>query len=70
MSEINVIKLVNNNGMEVNILNLGATVSSIKLPVNGELKEMTATYENVEDFKSDPFVLLKVSFQLMVSNIH
>lgn len=57
MSEINVIKLVNNNGMEVNILNLGATVSSIKLPVNGELKEMTATYENVEDFKSDPFYI-------------
>mgnify|MGYP003388190355 CR=1 FL=1 len=57
MNKINVITLVNNNGMEVDILNLGATVSSIKLPVNGELKEMTVTYENIEDFASDPFYI-------------
>lgn len=57
MDEINVIKLKNNNDMEVDILNLGATVASIKFPVNGELKEMTVTYDNVDDFKQDTFYI-------------
>ena len=57
MSEINVIKLKNNNDMEVDILNLGATVASIKFPVNGELKEMTVTYDNVDEFKQDTFYI-------------
>lgn len=57
MSVINVIKLKNSNNMEVDILNLGATVASIKFPVNGELKEMTVTYDNVDDFKQDTFYI-------------
>lgn len=43
--------------MEVDILNLGATVSSIRFPVNNTLKEMTLTYDNVDDFLNDPFYL-------------
>ncbi|MGJ8693786.1 MAG: aldose epimerase family protein [Thalassotalea sp.] len=57
MSDINVITLNNDSGMEVDILNLGARVSSIKFPVNGKLKEMTATYQAVEDFKTDQFYI-------------
>lgn len=57
MSEIQVIKLTNKNGMAVDILNLGAAVSSIKFPVNGKLTEMTVTYSQVEDFKTDLFYI-------------
>lgn len=41
--------------MEVDILTLGATVALIKFPVNGELKEMTVTYD--KDFKQDTYYI-------------
>lgn len=43
--------------MEVKILNFGARVSSIKLPVNNKLIEMTICYDEVEDFITDNYYL-------------
>ena len=57
MDQIMVIELTNKNGMKVDILNLGAAVSSIKFPVNGELTEMTLTYQQLDDFKTDLFYI-------------
>lgn len=39
--------------MEVNILNFGARVSSIKLPIKHQLMEMTVGYDEVEDYLTD-----------------
>jgi aldose 1-epimerase len=57
MSEISVYKLMNKSGMEVDVLNLGARVSAIRLPVAGQLQEMTMTYEDVNKFTNDPFYI-------------
>lgn len=43
--------------MVVSLLNFGARVSSIKLPVNGQLEEMIVTYREPEAFIDDPFYL-------------
>lgn len=55
MDKINIIKLVNKQGMEVSILNLGAIIHSIKFPIHGNATEMTMNYDDVEQYKTDPF---------------
>lgn len=43
--------------MVVSLINFGARVSSIKLPVNGQLEEMIVTYNEPKAFIDDPFYL-------------
>lgn len=57
MFDLSVITLRNNQGMEVDILNFGARVSSIRFPVQGVLTEMTMTYDEVEKFTTDAFYI-------------
>lgn len=57
MSELNIFTLKNSAGMEVDILNLGATVSAIRFPVADQLQEMTVTYQHAQDFLTDQFYI-------------
>ncbi|AWB68163.1 galactose-1-epimerase [Saccharobesus litoralis] len=57
MSELKQITLKNNQGMQVELLNVGARVRSIKFPVNGQPTEMTVAYQNVENYQDDVFYL-------------
>lgn len=43
--------------MEVELLNFGARISSIKFPVKGKLTEMTVAYDETESFLSDEYYL-------------
>ncbi|MBQ4846680.1 aldose epimerase family protein [Pseudoalteromonas sp. MMG005] len=53
MSKIQEYELQNNNAMTVKIVNLGARVSSIKVPIDQCLTEMTVTYNNPQCFLND-----------------
>lgn len=57
MTNIENVILSNNNGMSVNICNLGARISSIKLNIDGSATEMTVGYTNVDDYNHDSFYL-------------
>jgi aldose 1-epimerase len=57
MSNINQYILKNQQGMRVTLLDLGATVSSILVPVKGKLTEMTLGYKNIDDYTHDEFYL-------------
>ncbi|WP_111977905.1 aldose epimerase family protein [Algibacillus agarilyticus] len=54
---LKVITLKNANGMQVELLNIGARIRSIKFPVAGELTEMTVAYQNVDSYADDVFYL-------------
>ena len=49
--------LKNNAGAEVKLLNLGARISSIKIPVNDQLTEMTVGHKSSENYLNDSFYL-------------
>lgn len=51
------ITLGNSSGMVVRFPNFGARVSSIKIPVNGQLEEMIVTYNEPKAFIDDSFHL-------------
>jgi len=51
------ITLINDYGMSVEIINLGARIKSIKFPVNGKPKEMTVSYPTAEEYLNDAFYL-------------
>lgn len=53
MSELKTFVLENSNGMRVELLNLGARLISVKMPVDGELKEMLVAYKELESYKTD-----------------
>lgn len=57
MSDLKKFVLVNANGMQVELLNLGARIHSICLPVEGELKEMVVNYQDLSAYESDEFYL-------------
>ena len=57
MLSVNQYQLKNKQGMQVSLLDLGATVSSILLPVQGKLMKMTLTYQNIKDYVEDDFYL-------------
>lgn len=42
--------LMNNLGMEVTILNFGATITSIKIPIENKLTDIVLGFENVADY--------------------
>lgn len=57
MSQLETTVLKNTAGMEVTLVNFGARIASIRVPVNGELTEMLASYDNPEAYENDPFYL-------------
>ncbi len=56
-SEVATIKLTNDFGMSVEIINFGARIKSIKFPVNGKATEMTVGYASADDYLKDDFYL-------------
>ncbi|MBL0736133.1 galactose mutarotase [Flavobacterium sp. GN10] len=48
--EIYSFDLVNKNGMKVQIINYGATVTSIQIPVNGKLTDVVLGFDNLESY--------------------
>jgi aldose 1-epimerase len=57
MKKISKFTLINKQGMQVTLLDFGARVSSILLPVRGKLTEMTLGYNNLDDYLQDEFYL-------------
>ena len=55
--ELKQVILKNNAGIEVQLLNFGARVSSIKIPVNGQATEMTVNHEQTDNYLNDNFYL-------------
>lgn len=48
--EIYSFDLVNKNGMKVQIINYGATVTSIQIPINGKLIDIVLGFDNLEAY--------------------
>ncbi|GAA3723962.1 galactose mutarotase [Flavobacterium ginsengisoli] len=48
--EIYSFDLVNKNGMKVQVINYGATVTSIQIPVNGKLVDVVLGFDNLESY--------------------
>jgi aldose 1-epimerase len=57
MQKIKSYQLKNKQGMQVTLLDLGARVSSIKLPIDDVLTELTLGYEKIEDYHRDQFYM-------------
>lgn len=57
MASVSTQVLQNINGMRVELIDFGARVKSIKLPINGQLTEMTLTYDEANDFLTDPYYI-------------
>jgi len=57
MSTLKTYTLTNDNGMSVEIINLGARIKSILFPVSGKLTEMTVGYTVAESYLQDDFYL-------------
>lgn len=51
------VTLSNQFGMTVSVLNFGARITSIKLPVDGQLEEMTVALKNVKDYLTDEYFI-------------
>ena len=49
--------LTNKDGMTATLLNFGARLVSIKVPVRGDLTEMLVAYKEHEDYLTDPYFL-------------
>ena len=57
MNDIELITLVNNSGMSVDVCNLGARITSIKLNIDDTPTELTVGYDNAEDYYHDSYYL-------------
>ena len=51
------VTLTNKDGMTVTLLNFGARLVSIKVPVRGDLTEMLVAYKQYEDYLTDSYFL-------------
>jgi len=51
------IRLINDYGMSVEIINFGARIKSIKFPVNSKATEMTLGYASAQEYLNDEFYL-------------
>jgi len=51
------VTLTNKDGMTATLLNFGARLVSIKVPVRGDLTEMLVAYKEHEDYLTDPYFL-------------
>jgi aldose 1-epimerase len=51
------VTLSNQFGMTVSVLNFGARIISIKLPVNEQLEEMTVTHKDAQDYLTDEYFI-------------
>ena len=55
--EITLYTLVNDNGVEVSVMNYGATVTSVLLPVgNGNKRNIVCGFDTLEGYFSDEFL--------------
>lgn len=62
MSKIEVIKLVNSNGMELHISNFGATIISLNVPnKNNDLVNVVVSLKNPDDYINEPHPFLGTS---------
>lgn len=48
--------LKNNNGVSVNITELGAIITSVKIPVNGQLRECVLGFDDIADYFSTDYL--------------
>ena len=55
--ELETVILTNDNGMSVEIINIGARIKSIKFPVNAKPTEMVLGYASAQEYLSDEFYL-------------
>jgi len=55
--EVSEVRLVNGNGMSVDIINFGARIKSIKFPVHGVSTEMALGYASIQEYLTDEFYL-------------
>lgn len=51
-----IIELKNKNGMVVKISPYGGIIKSIKVPVNGEMRECVLGFDKIEDYKSEKYL--------------
>jgi aldose 1-epimerase len=57
--DIYLYKLKNSNCIEVEIINYGCIITSIKIPdKNGNLIDIVLGYDNLNDYINDPFILV------------
>mgnify|MGYP000688950910 CR=1 FL=1 len=54
--EITLYTLVNDNGVEVSVMNYGATVTSVLLPVGNGIKDIVCGFDTLEGYFSDEFL--------------
>ncbi len=60
MQELKVTKLINSNGLELEVLNLGASIISLKVPDReGKLVNVVVGLENETDYINEPYYLGK-----------
>lgn len=57
LTTLETIRLTNDNGMSVEIINFGARIKSIKFPVNSLPTEMIVCYTSAEEYINDEFYL-------------
>lgn len=56
-TKVNLISLENDNGMLVKIMDYGATVTSIKVPVEGNLLEVACGFDTLEGYFSEEYTV-------------
>jgi aldose 1-epimerase len=57
MSAVKCFTLTNDFGTTVEIVNVGASIKSIRYPINGQLTDMIVTYDNSDAYLDDLFYL-------------
>jgi len=55
MKKLEQFTLKNSHGMQVDIINFGARIGSIKFPIGGKLYDMTIRYDDIDQFINDKF---------------
>ncbi len=54
--EVSLFTMTNENGMSVKVMNYGATITSIKVPVSGQLREIVCGFDTFGGYFSDEYV--------------
>ena len=68
--EITLYTLVNDNGVEVSVMNYGATVTSVLLPVgNGNKRNIVCGFDTLEGYFSDEFLSMHLISELQLAVI-
>lgn len=55
-NQIKSFRLINANGVEVNVIEFGAIVTEIKTPdINGQIRDITLGYDDLKGWENDPY---------------